>query len=185
MENLVSPLIKVDALQQVGYVVRDADKVMKNMWETFGIGPWDVYVTTEDLMSKTTYYGKPAKFSFKAAMCQLSPNGMQIELIEPLSGDNIYQDHINQFGEGIQHLGWYKVYSLNAFQETKQALEKAGFPCAMGGEMYSNTKERDYIGTWGYFDTRKVLNAMLEVLEITSYDPATATNPPTYVYPAK
>lgn len=183
MANSSHPLVKLNGLQQVCMVVRNADRTMESMWNIFGIGPWNVFVVDDKTMRDTTYHGKPTRYSFKAAMCHQMAGGLQIELIEPLEGDNIYRDYLNEHGEGVQHMGWHKVYSLDAFNETKRALEKAGFPCIMGGVMYSNTSERAYVGSFGYFDTTRVLNTALEVLEVTWSDPSKSSNPPTYVFP--
>jgi methylmalonyl-CoA/ethylmalonyl-CoA epimerase len=183
MNNPGHPLIKVSDLQQMGMVVRNIDKTMESLWNTFGIGPWNVFVCEEGQMSDTTYHGKPSRYSFKAAMTQHKEGAFELELIEPLSGDNIYSDFLKEHGEGTQHICGHREYSLEAYNKTEKAMEKAGFPCLMGGTMYTDsTSNRLYVGRYGYFDTTKVLGTILEILQV-SPNQLNKNFVPAYVYP--
>lgn len=155
MANSNYPVINITELEQVCIVVRDLTKSMEAMWKTFGIGPWDIYICDADSLNDMTYHGKPARFAFKVARTHNKLGGVEIELIEPVEGDNIYRDFLREHGEGIQHLGWHKVNSLKAFAETTQRLERGGFPCIMSGQSPRSA--------FAYFDTTSVLNTILEV----------------------
>ena len=165
MVNSSQPVIKITDLEQVCMVVHDIEKSMRAMWETFGIGPWDIYVCNADFVREKTYYGKPAQFGYKVARTHDKLGSIEIELIQPLEGDNIYSDFLKEHGEGIQHLAWLKVDSLEAFNETKQKLEAAGFPCIMSGNSFR---------AFAYFDTTKVLNTLLEMIH---WDPSVTSKP--------
>ena len=151
-----SPVINITKLEQVCMVVRDLDKSVESMRNTFGIGPWDFHMVDASSTRNMTYYGKPARFSFKVARTHNKLGGIEIELIEPIEGDNIYSDFLREYGEGIHHLGWYMVDSMEAFNESTQALEKAGFSCIMSG--------RTPRAAFAYFDTTMVLKTVLEVI---------------------
>jgi methylmalonyl-CoA/ethylmalonyl-CoA epimerase len=168
MENINNPLIKVTELEQAGFVVRNAEKSAEFLWNTFGIGPWDLIDLDAELSDETTYYGKPAKYSFRLARTQKKVGGVEIELIESLEGDTIYRDFLRDHGEGFHHMGWHKVKSLEAFKETIRILEKAGFPCIMSG--------RVPLGVFAYFDTNKVFHTILEVI----YESPSSEMPPIY-----
>jgi len=155
MANSTQPVINITELEQVCIVVRCVDKSVESMWNTFGIGPWNIKTYGPDYLSDMTYHGKPARFRFKAARTHNKLGGFEIELIEPLEGDNIYRDFLREHGEGIHHVGWHKVDSEEAFAETTRKLEGEGFPCIMSG--------RTPLGAFAYFDTAKVLNTILEV----------------------
>ncbi len=172
MANSSQPVISVTKLEQVCIVVRDLDKSMKFMWNTFGIGPWDINIRSADSMRDMTYRGKPACFSYKVAVTHNRLGGMQIELIEPVEGDNIYSDFLREHGEGIHHLGWYTVDSVETFTETTMTLQKAGFPCIMSA--------RTHRGAFAYFDTTRVLNT---ILELVWRDPSIIPPPPMRVFP--
>ena len=167
MVKLNQPIIKISELEQVGYVVRDAEKSAESMWKHFGIGPWNIVTIPADFTEKMTYHGKPARFGFKAAVTQKKVGGFEIELIEPLEGDSTYRDFLRDHGDGIHHLGWHKVNSLDAYNKTARALEQAGFACLMSGQSRGVA--------FGYFDTTRVLSTILEVLWI---DATIATPPP-------
>lgn len=162
MINSQQPLLKITDLSQVCIVVHDAEKTMASLWDTFGIGPWNIYI--RDYQSKIdgqsirdmTYHGKPAQFSYKVAHMQNKLGGFFIELIQPVAGDNIYRDFLEENGEGIHHVGWHVVNSLAAFGETRESLKGAGFSCMMSA--------RTYDSAIAYFDTKKVLNTILEVV---------------------
>ena len=157
MANSSLKLINIDMLniEQVCIVVRDLDKSMESMWNTFGIGPWNIHTRDSKVLTDATYHGKPARFVFKVARTQNKLGGAEIELIEPVEGDNIYSDFLREHEEGIHHLGWYYADSLESFTETTRTLEKAGFPCIMSG--------RPAYGACAFFDTTKVLNTVLEM----------------------
>ena len=162
MTHSNQPVIKITYLDQVCMVVNDLEKSMASLWETFGIGPWDVYVRDPESASDgesirdMTYYGKPARFGYKMASTHDKLGGMYIELIQPVSGDNIYRDFLRENGEGIQHLGWHVVETEAAFFDTWKRLEKDGFPCMLSGRLYHTR--------FAYFDTTRVLNTVLEVV---------------------
>jgi len=152
------PVIDITDLDQLGFVVRSVEKSTEALWNTFGIGPWMFREFPVESMEEMIYHGKPARFSLRAARSQKKLNGVEFELIEPLEGDSIYSDFLKEHGEGFHHIGWYKIASLEAYNETAQALEKAGFPCIMS--------VRSGNIAFAYFDTAKVLGTILEVLRI-------------------
>lgn len=156
------PVIKITNLNQVCFVVNDLEKSMASLWKTFGIGPWDIYIRDPESKMEgesirdMTYYGKPARFSYKMAGTHDPLGGMYIELIQPVAGDNIYRDFLRENGEGVQHLGWHMVESEAAFFDTWKMLAQEGFPCMMSARLYHTA--------FAYFDTTRVLNTILEVV---------------------
>ena len=173
MTNPLHPLTEVTKLHQVCIVVHDIDKSVASMWENFGIGPWDIINADADTMSDTTYMGKPARFGFQAALTQKLIGGIELELIQPTMGESTYRDFLNEYGEGVHHIGHHKIDTYENLKITTKALEAAVFPCVMSG--------RTVLGAFSYMDTRKVLNTILEM----AWDDPSATPPPrAYVYPA-
>jgi methylmalonyl-CoA/ethylmalonyl-CoA epimerase len=168
MKN-INPVIQITELEQVGMVVSDLKKSMDSMIQNFGIGPWKVFIFSPEHIKETAYYGQASKSGMKIALCYVGK--IQFELIEPIGEDNIYYDFEKQHGSGIQHLGLHKVKSEQDFFSTKDALEAAGFPCIWTGK---SPRTR-----FGYFDTTKSLNTILEVVW---FIPG-ATVEPDYIYP--
>lgn len=166
------PIIKITELEQVGMVVGDLKKAMDSMGRDFGIAPWQVITyLPEQQVKETKYYGKPSKSGMKLAFCNVGK--IQFELIEPIGDDNIYRDFEKKYGNGIQHLGWYKTKTEQEFFATTKKLEAAGYPCIWTA--------RSPRGRFGYFDTAKSLNT---ILEVTWLNPNAPSFKPDYIYPS-
>ncbi len=143
--------IKVSELFQVGIVVRDLDESLKRYKNLLGIDSWEV-VEINSSTHQFTYHGKPVEHSFKAAFTMLGQ--LMIELLEPLEGEGIYRDFLNEHGEGLHHLGHVRVDDLD---EAVKELEDAGFPCIETGGDAAD------FHTWAYVDTTSALGYILEL----------------------
>jgi 4-hydroxyphenylpyruvate dioxygenase-like putative hemolysin len=150
MTQQLPSTIKVSELFQVGIVVHDLEKSMKQYQSLLGIDKWEV-MEIDSSTIPMTYRGKPAELSFKAAFCMLG--SLMLELIEPVKGNGTYRDFLNDHGEGIHHLGHIRVDDLN---EVVQALEKAGFPCIETGDVPDSL-------SWAYVDTTAALGYIIEL----------------------
>lgn len=112
-------------IMQIGIVTRNLDKCVKNMYDKFGIGPWRIrtYRSEDHLIQKAIIHNTECsddmQFSYKVAVCWA--NNMQLEYIQPLSGNTCFAKWLDEHGEGIHHI---KVKFSNdemseAIQETK------------------------------------------------------------------
>ena len=126
---------------------------MESLWNTFGIGPWAVYVYEPSSLSEMTYHGREGRFGMQIARAKWGIT--ELELIQPLEGENIFTDFLKKHGETVHHLGWFKVENM---AKTIEEMEKLGFPCLMSG--------RTYRARFAYFDTTKVLGTILESVSI-------------------
>jgi methylmalonyl-CoA/ethylmalonyl-CoA epimerase len=173
MVQMIQSIFKA-GFEQVCIVANNLDESAETMWNNFGIGPWSVHVHDIDKsFTEMTYHGQPARFSFKSGHAQTGP--FELELIEPLEGDNIYRDFLRVNGEGVQHFRCPKINTIDTYRKTVKDFEKAGFPCLMSA--------RSVYGRFAYIDTTKVLNTMIEIYW---RDPASPQPPePTYYLPKK
>jgi len=151
--------LKVSELYQVGIVVQDLEKSIEQYQNILGIGPWQVSEIDSSTMSEVTYHGRPAQHRFRIALTMVGP--VQLELIEPVEGDNIYSDFLKEHGEGIHHLGHIRV---NNVAEAIKTLEKEGFPCLQSGCFPG--------GGYAYVDTTKALGVIIELLQMPEGRPA-------------
>ena len=145
--------IEVSELYQIGIVVNDLKKSIRNYQETFGIGPWAVTTVDTSAVSDMTYHGRASHHRFKAAFAMVGP--MQLELIQPLEGDNIYSDFLEGNGEGVHHLGHVRVDNID---EAIHTWEQEGFHCLQSGRFPG--------GGYAYMDTRKSLGVIVELLGV-------------------
>lgn len=90
-------------IRQIAVLVEDVDKAMKNYWELLGIGPWEVrhfcpgtchdfYVNGERLTEG---------FDFICAVCW--HQDVELELIQPIKGPNVYWDTLKRKGQCLHH----------------------------------------------------------------------------------
>lgn len=158
--------VKVEEINQVALVVKDIQKTMENYWNILAIGPWDICEARPPLISKRAYHGKPGQFAMKVATTMVG--SVILELIEPMSGDNIYTDFMAEHGEGLHHL----MFLVNDANQTTRIMNKEGFPPLMSGHWGD--------GVWAYYDTTDTLKTIWEIFQKPERMP-----PPHYHYPEK
>ena len=140
----------VKEVLQVGMVVRDIRKAMKQYWDVLGLGPWRIHTYAPQTgMTNMTIHGKPEPYGMKLAIAYVG-NTMW-ELIEPLEGPSIYKEFLSQKGEGLHHV----LCTVGNYQQAMEALEKKGIGSMMTGTMAQ--------GTFNYLNTEKELGMILEV----------------------
>ncbi|QXQ06166.1 VOC family protein [Sphingosinicellaceae bacterium] len=81
-------------------VTRDHRRCMEGLWR-LGIGPWQVFTFSPENTTDQTYQGRPSEFVL--TVCFAEMGDMIWEVIEPVSGDTIFRDFLDQHGEGIHH----------------------------------------------------------------------------------
>ena len=137
------------ATMQVATIVRDLDSAMQRHWEVFGIGPWDIWEFTPETVQDYIYRGKPANHSCLIG-CAWSGE-TQVELIQPLSGYSIYDEHLEKHGEVLHHI---KLF----YAETRKAVADftaRGYPVLQSGRY---DEDEHY-----YLDTEKDFGYIIEL----------------------
>ena len=156
--SVLSPAkITIKEIWQISLMVKDIEETMKNYWEIFGIGPWEVLNCVRPNWHDNTYYGKQANYTMLAALTKVGD--VELELIQRVSGDNLYLDHICEHGEGIHHIG----IQVDDVAEMTRIMESEGFPCVQGGKVVGGCD-------WAYYDTTGPLKIYWEAFK----PPATA-----------
>jgi len=100
--------VKLPPVHQVGIVVKNIEKAADYFTSTFGIGPFSIIdVDMEGVIQQ----GKPIGTKIKAGFAQSGP--LEIELIQPVEGENIYTEFLATKGEGLHHLQ-FQVEDMDA-----------------------------------------------------------------------
>ena len=141
--------MKEKKIIQVGIVVKDLEKMVKQYNDFFGAGPWDIYEYGPPRMTEGTYMGKPADWSAVIGFCQTGD--VQLELIQPLKGPNIYFDHLENKGEGLHHI----KERFDNCQEVVEEYRKKGVSMIQSGKFSG--------GEFYYFDTVPFLGILYEI----------------------
>lgn len=134
-----------NGISQIGYVVPDLQTALSTFKENLGVREFAV---VEDMpMTECTYRGQPTQFRQHMAFGFLGK--VQIELIQPLSGDSTYTEFLAAHpAGGVQHLGFIvEDFALAVADFT--ARDFAVVQSARAGDIrvaYFDT--RAGIGTW-------------------------------------
>jgi methylmalonyl-CoA/ethylmalonyl-CoA epimerase len=103
MSNPTESNTRLGNLVQIGIIVRDLDSTIEALSKILGLGPFRFVVWPPDRPNiKSTYYKQTKTFKFREALTQIGP--IELELIQPLEGENIYTDFLEEHGEGLHHL---------------------------------------------------------------------------------
>ncbi len=141
---------------QIAWVVKDI-KTAKNFFQdVMGIHNFSKVETIRAKEFEGTYYGKPSNAESLVAMAY--SGGTFIELIQPISGNCIFQDYLNENPSGgIQHV----AYSIPVAKLDKVISEFSdkGFPVI--------TSFNHPIAKIVFFDTYKEIGVITEIMGIT------------------
>jgi len=137
-------------VHQVGVVVRDLQRAMDYYSSLFGIGPFrPLNVTTVDRI----IYGNPApNVSNLSRVTRLGP--VQLELIQPISGESIQREFLQRRGEGINHLGFF----VEDLEREVAGMMVKGFTAISTGRFTSG-------GGFAYFDTSRFGGVLFELVQ--------------------
>jgi catechol 2,3-dioxygenase-like lactoylglutathione lyase family enzyme len=136
---------------QVAIVVRDIEESAKRYAEVFGLPAPNIVLTSPGLEVNATYNGKPTDARAKLAFLNLGQ--VQIELIEPLGGESVWQAALDAKGEHVQHIAFW----VEGMQKSVDFLKSKGIPMVQRGDMGD--------GQYAYFDADDKLGVTLELLE--------------------
>lgn len=144
--------IELGSVVQVGIVVRDA-RAAANAWtERFALDPAQVVdwpPEGSDLDEKSTFRGRRGNFRMRLAFIETGP--VQIEFIEPLEGDNIYSEFLEEKGEGLHHL----LFRVPDPEGVARDLEV--------DILQSGGSTLDPGAVWAYLDTQELLGSIIEL----------------------
>ena len=148
MEQNVSTQLTSSRLCDIGVVVKDLDKTIKRL-EDYGFGPFNPAKPPEG--AEGLYYrGKPFTSDFRGLVVNLGDVGL--EVIEPNSKPNPWEDFLETRGEGFHHIG-FKVDDVE--QEVNRLT-------ALGAEVILTGKVNGKLAA-AYVDL-KVANLVFELM---------------------
>ena len=139
-------IIGTNVVMQVAFVVKDMEVTKKKFAEFLGLEVPDHFATEKS--PDNFVEGKPAPdVSALLAFLDVGP-GLAIELIQPNGVKSVWQDVLDEQGEGFHHI----AFVVDSMEEKILACEKAGMKCLQKGNGYS------------YLDGRADLKCIIELL---------------------
>ena len=139
---------------QVGVVVRDLEKSMKELTALFGIGPFRVVdCPPVGRESQQFLNGRLVRFRTRQAFADMG--SVELELIQPVEGDTIWSAFMAAHGPGIHHIR----FNTENLEEVITHLAGQGIPVTQEG---AGIRE----GTrWVNFDTEERVGFTIEVMK--------------------
>ncbi len=108
--------IKLPPVRQLGIVVADLEKARAGIEQYFEVGPFKVFEFDQKAFIAD---GKEISSTIKVGLAEAG--ALQVELIQPIRGENIYTEFLAKRGDGLHHLG----YEVDSFAIV-EAVERAG-----------------------------------------------------------
>lgn len=132
---------------QIGFVVRDAEAVAARWALLFGLPAPRVVNWPLRPGMRAELRGEPIELKMKIAFVET--DSMQLEFIQPLEPNNIYEEFLQTRGEGLHHV----LFEMENPEETAKKLQveivQSGSTIREGGQ-------------WFVLDTQQLLGMLLE-----------------------
>jgi catechol 2,3-dioxygenase-like lactoylglutathione lyase family enzyme len=94
--------IEVQSPTQIAWVTRNLDATETALTGLLGARKWVRIPEVHFAPDSCSYRGKPADFVASISLSYLGD--MQLELIEPISGENVYSEFLRDSGPGLHHI---------------------------------------------------------------------------------
>jgi len=147
--NKIQPEFQFPPLYQLGYVVADIEKACRHFESVFKMGPFSPPAEVD--MTGAVFRGKTVETRILVSFAQ--HGDVQVEFIQPVSGENPYFEFISKYGDGIHHI---------AFETDDMASVKAHF-AEKGIEpiWYQDMGFMEFV----YFDASEYGGTMVEFID--------------------
>jgi hypothetical protein len=89
---------------QVAWVVDDIDAAEKHFTAQYGVESWFRIPDVAFGPDACSYRGEPADYTVHVSLGYAG--GQQLELIQPVSGVNLYTEFLAAHGPGLHHVAW-------------------------------------------------------------------------------
>lgn len=133
---------------QVGIIVKDVRETAEKLEKLIGIGPFEIL---EPDYRDLTYHGKVGRFKIRLGLAKAGP--IQVELMQPLWGETIYEEFAERKGYGLHHLG----IKTDNMEESLKEMEAKSFRVVQSGNR-PGVK-------WAYLSTEEQTGVIFELLE--------------------
>ena len=139
---------------QVSYVVRDLEAAHQWLKRVMGVKHFGVTEVEMGPEMNFQMRGKPAHCRIKLSVGRLGPDGEQeIEVIQPISTDSIYQEFLDTKGPGIHHVACL----VPDYQKEAKRFLDAGLKPIIEGTIGT--------GHFAYFDCNALWGSFVEIVQ--------------------
>jgi 4-hydroxyphenylpyruvate dioxygenase and related hemolysins len=155
----MSGILGTKVMVQVGFIVRDIESTKNKFAEFFGVPVPPTIIATEGNkkfgITQTVFEDKfEPEIDAKLAFFEVGGE-MSIELIEPNEKNSIWKNHLDEKGEGIQHI----AFVVDSIDERVKKCEAFGMKVVQKGNFSAGD------GRYAYVDASDSLKTCIELLE--------------------
>lgn len=154
----LSRALNVGTIAQIGFVVRNLEKSIREYERVMGVGP---FMVVDFRPEKSFVKGREPAIHLKIGIAQLTP-ALSMELIEVVSGEPYHKDFLEAHGEGVQHLG----YLSDDYDGVLTRARNLGIDVLMWAE--TEVAGMGHV-RGAYLDTLEVLGTLIEVIEVKPF----------------
>lgn len=133
-------------IYQLGYVYKDIEKQANIMENMFGVSKFVIF---DPMDVKVNYRGVNKTIKMKAGFGTLYDD-TQIELLQPVEGESIYNEFLNQGREGFHHI----LYIVEDLQAIINKYKEAGIDVIQSGKVMTSS--------YAYMGTDEILGIIVE-----------------------
>jgi catechol 2,3-dioxygenase-like lactoylglutathione lyase family enzyme len=124
--------LPVQSPTQIAWVTLDLDATETALTGLLGVRKWVRIPDVHFAPDSCSYLGKPADFVASISLSYLGD--MQLELIAPVRGENVYSDFLRDRGPGLHHV-CMEADSLEGFEATLAEAADHGASVVQQGVM--------------------------------------------------
>lgn len=144
-------------LIQVGVIVKDKDHTLEKYKNILGMDKFRIakYPPDDEPNCERIYMGKDGNFS--AYFCFFNYDNIELEVIQPIEGENIWSDFLSVSGDiKIHHL----KYLVKDHKAVEEHFKKFGIKKIQSGASVGINKGK----VWAFYDTMDLLGFYTEVM---------------------
>jgi methylmalonyl-CoA/ethylmalonyl-CoA epimerase len=135
---------------QIGIVVKDIEKTSEAFSRILGLPKPPISITGGE-SARAVNRGKPTTAQAKLAFFNLGQ--VAIELIEPMGGDSVWQEVLDEKGEGVHHI----AFNVKGTDQVTNYLAEHDIPVSQQGHYPG--------GMYTYVESESQIKVMIELLE--------------------
>ncbi len=142
---------------QIGVLTNDLEEYLDKLENVFGMGPWRIaQYPPEGEHPFTEYHGKEG--NFKAKFCFFHLGNIEIEVIQPLEGENIWADFIKEHGNSIHHI----KFLTKDHKSVENYMNKNGYEIIQQGQGVGPNADK----VWAFYNTFSDVGFDIEMMNI-------------------
>lgn len=147
------PTFPTRRLHHVGVVVKDLEAAVAQM-EALGFGPFmfDEEHRTFTINFKGELHGEQAEWATKISNARMGE--VELELLEPVAGNQALKETLDAQGEGLHHIGWLTTDLQGDMERAKSA----------GAKIWTSSIVPGQPG-FCYFEATEIGNLAIEIRE--------------------